>query len=94
MKSIVSIIADRICSANEDSPIAVEKVGEELRSYFSNTVKAPKDQIERKSGGFKVYGVARLMPERKPENQLGVFHGPIGAANFKKMCFDLGLSNG
>ena len=35
-----------------------------------------------------------LMPNRDEKNFLGVFHGAVGAANFKNMCFRLGITNG
>jgi hypothetical protein len=80
----VKVIAGRILTANEKSPIAVESIDGKLRSYFYSTVKAPANAIENEKD-------ATLMPRRENKNQLGVFHGAIGAANFKKMCFDLGI---
>ena len=90
----VKIIVGRICAANEQSPIAVELVGGNLRSYFANTVPAPKSKTEKLGESGRIQGVVMLMPRRDEENFLGVFHGAIGAANFKKMCFGLGLTNG
>lgn len=90
----VKEIVNRIIAANEESPIAVELVDGNLRSYFANTVPAPKSKTEN-PGQDSFDGSARLlMPRRDEKNLLGVFHGAIGAANFKHMCFKLGLTNG
>ena len=76
------------------SIIAVELVNGEPRSYFYSTTPAPKDRIEKKGEDGIVYGVRMLMPNRDEKNFLGVFHGAVGAANFKNMCFRLGITNG
>ena len=90
----VKAITGRIAIANENSPIAVELVNGEPRSYFYSTVPAPKDRIEKKGEDGVVYGGRMLMPNRDDKNFLGVFHGAVGAANFKNMCFKLGLTHG
>jgi hypothetical protein len=90
----VKIIVGRICATNEQSPIAVELVDGNLRSYFAGTIPAPKDKTEKPGENGRIQGVVMLMPRRDEKNFLGVFHGAIGAANFKKMCFGLGLTNG
>lgn len=90
----VKEIVNRIIAANEESPIAVELVDGNLRSYFASTVPAPKSKTEKPGENGRIQGVVMLMPRRDEENFLGVFHGAIGAANFKKMCFGLGLTNG
>lgn len=90
----IKAIVDRIAVASEHSPIAVELVNGEPRSYFYSTTPAPKDRIEKKGEDGIVYGVRMLMPNRDEKNFLGVFHGAVGAANFKNMCFRLGLTNG
>lgn len=85
------VIIERILSASAASPIAVELVGGKLSSYFYSTVKAPASEVQRPGIAARADGATILMPKRENKNQLGVFHGVIGAANFKKMCFDLGL---
>jgi hypothetical protein len=87
----IKIIVERISCATAESPIAVERVNGKLRSYFAGTTPAPKDKTEKPGEDGRIQGVVMLMPRRNQEDQLGVFHGAIGAANFKKMCFDLGL---
>lgn len=90
----VKEIVNRIIAANEESPIAVELVDGNLRSYFAKTVPAPKSKTEKPGENGRIQGVVMLMPRRDEKNFLGVFHGAIGAANFKNMCFRLGITNG
>jgi hypothetical protein len=77
---------DRICTANEESKIAVEfylddSGNKKYRGYFDAPISAPDDMILQENE-LKEFN-AHKMPKRYPEKQIGVFYGMAGAERFR-----------
>jgi hypothetical protein len=77
---------DRICTANEQSKIAVEYYFDEdgnkkYRGYFDAPISAQDDMI-LKDDELKEFNPQK-MPFRDPDKQIGVFYGMAGAEKFR-----------
>lgn len=92
---------ERIKTANENSPIAVELVKTpnkiKLRTYFANCIPAPKELIAKshREETERQYSTGRpseklLLPFRDPNEHLGIFHGEKGAEKLRRILSEIG----